>query len=186
MPVFEATQDTISEFPILLINTSGAAVTGVVKAQVDPYYRKAGGVVASLPGADFDWAELDATNMPGVYTFTINATGVGNNRLDTMGSFLLLLKERTAAPAYLAYPLWSYVVPLVYWETLRRLRAWGSVNYRVFPTAWNAVNGELEAATVKIYPTSADANADANTIETGTLTAVYDAGGKLTSYKLTV
>jgi hypothetical protein len=186
MPVFEVTQDTVSEFPILLVDSAGNAVTGVLKTQVTPYLKKAGGSFTLVPQADFDWNEEDATNCPGHYTLTMNATGIANNRLDTLGSLQLVLPERTTAPAYIQYPLFGYVVPMVYWEVLRRLRGWGNVNYRLFPTVWNSVHGEIEAATVKIYPTQADADADTNAIETGTLTAVFDVDGLITSYKLTV
>lgn len=186
MPVFEATLDTVSEFPVLLVASGGNAVTGVVKAEVVPYFKKAGGAVTALPQADFDWTEEDATNMPGVYTLTINSVGVGNGRLDTMGSFLIFIKERTAAPAYVAYPISAYVVPMSYWETIRRTRAWHAANFRLIPSTYDPVSGEIETGTIRIYKNKADADADANHIEEGTLTAAYDTSGRVTSYRITV
>jgi len=187
MAVFELTLDTISLLPVLLTDGAGGAVTAVLKAQIDPYFVKAGGAATQLPAADFDWAEIDAANMPGQYTLTINAVGVANSRLDTMGVFLLTIKEDAVGPpVFVAYPTISYVVPLVTWDLLRRLRAWSGVNYRIFPVTYDSVSGEIKTGSVKIYPDAASAAADVNVIETGTLTAAYDVNGRVTSYRITV
>jgi hypothetical protein len=186
MAVFEAYKDVQSEFPVLLVNSGGSAVTGVAKTQVTPYYKKAGGSFTLLPQADFDWTEEDAANVPGHYTLKINAAGIGNGVLNTLGIFQITIQADAGPPAFLAYPLVAYVVPLAYWDTLRRLRGWSSVNFRIFPISHDPVTGELTSADVKIYPTQTDTDNDTNSIEVGRLTAAYNATGEVTSYKLTV
>ncbi len=186
MAIFELTENTVSEIPVILTDGAGSAVTGVAKGQVDPYFRKEGGASTQLAAVNFDWTELDATNMPGQYILTINATGVGNGILDTQGSFHLTIKEDAVGPpVFVGYPAYCYVVPLSYWDTLRRIRAWHSWNYRMVATAWDSVSKEPTAGTLKIYPTAADADADTNAIEAATLTATFDAEGRVTLYKST-
>ena len=76
MPIFEIDYNTVSEIPVLLADGSGNGVSGVGKGQIDPYYKKKGGSFTQLSSTYFDWAEEDATNLPGQYTLTINSSGV--------------------------------------------------------------------------------------------------------------
>lgn len=181
MPTFELTQDAVSEIPVILTDTAGAPVPAVVKGSIDPYYKKSGGSFTQLPAADFDWDEEDATNAPGHYTLTINSTGVGNNRLDTLGDFILVIKE--VSGTFVQHPAYCYVTTLPSWDILRRIRSWRGVNYRFTPATWDSTTGEAKTGTMKIYPTSADCEADTNAIESGSLDVTYDAQGRVTLYK---
>lgn len=57
-------------------------------------------------------------------------------------------------------------------------------NFRLKDQAYNAA-GNLTSATIRIYPTAADCDADVNEIAEYTMTATYDASGNCTSYKVT-
>lgn len=47
------------------------------------------------------------------------------------------------------------------------------------------VNGNLTAATITIYPTAADVDAETNALASYTVSATYDVGGKVTDYQVT-
>lgn len=177
--------NTVCDIEVLLSDGAGNLVPAVPESAVLVWFCKKGGVSTQLTGAQFDWAEVDAVRMPGLYRLTINATGVTAGVLDTLDTWVAYIQPFVGTPAFREYPIHAEVVPLKDWDALRRLRAWGGHNYRVFPATWDAVSGEIATATLKVYPTASDANADTNVLESRSLVATYDSGGKVLTYKQT-
>jgi len=148
----EVVQDTISEIVIQLLDFFGAPKTGVVKGDVDPYYRKAGGASTQLPSADFDFSEIDSTNMPGLYLFTFNATAVANNVLDTLGQTTLVLNDGTGG-VFLSCQEIIIVAANYSWESLQRLLGLNLENSKVTPLTWNTA-GFMKTGTLALYSDS--------------------------------
>lgn len=69
-------------------------------------------------------------------------------------------------------------------QTLLKVLGLSHSNYRIFSTNYD-VNGNLLSTTVKIYPTSIDANNDTNEISIYNMVATYNVNNQLTSYKVT-
>lgn len=181
--MIELLKDTISAIPVMLTDGLGGLVTNVLKAQVDPYYKKSGGLYVQLPASHFDWFEEDSANTPGQYALTINATGVAGGVLDTEGAFLVTIKANVGPPAFVSHPSLTTVSPREYWDQLQRIIALVGFNFRIFPTAWDLVTNEPTAATMRIYKNAADAAANVNHITELTITAIFNGLGQLTSYQ---
>ncbi len=181
--MYELIQDTASAVELLMTDGAGGLVTGIA-SKPTVYYMKAGGSLAALNSTYFDWAEIDATNAPGLYRLTINATGVAANVLDTPGRFLLSIKA--SGGSYIQQYVSANVAAYYLWDYLLRIRGWQQLNHRVFPTAWDSASGNITVATMRIYPTSADAIANTNHIEEATIAATYNASGQITGYRVTV
>jgi hypothetical protein len=69
-------------------------ITGLLKTQITTYYSKDTGASTALAQSDFNWTELDSTNMPGLYAFEIINTSVTN----TLGELVLVWKGVKASP----------------------------------------------------------------------------------------
>jgi len=77
--------DTVS---MLLVDAAGAPLTGLVAADVALYYRKDAGSPVEKTLTSDNFAELDATNMPGVYEVAFTAL-----EFDTRGEFTFVITE---------------------------------------------------------------------------------------------
>lgn len=167
----ELLYNAVSTITVRLTDALGAPVTGVPKAQVDPWFCKAGATPAAtnLPAADFDWDEPSAANMPGIYRFTINATGVGNSRLDTLGAFTLRLTD-VGAGGFVDYYTELTVTGKYSWDFLERIHGLGQGNYNLTVLTTNAY-GFMLTGTITLCRD----NAMTDTIDTYDVVVTYDA-----------
>jgi hypothetical protein len=145
----EVRKNTVSELVVQLLDYSGAPKTGAVKGDVDPYYRKMGGASTQLPGTDFDWTEIDSTNMPGLYLFTFNATAVANNVLDTLGQTTIVLNDQTGG-VFSRHQEIIIVTADYSWLSLQRILGLNLENAKLKPTAVNSA-GFMTTGTLEIY-----------------------------------
>jgi len=67
-------------------------------------------------------------------------------------------------------------------DDIKRLLGLNQENYRIINPSYDT-NSNLLSATIKTYPTKADANADTNVIATYTMIASYDDNSNMTDYK---
>jgi hypothetical protein len=56
-------------------------------------------------------------------------------------------------------------------------------NYRIFNPTYDSHNN-MTSATIKIYPTAADVDANTNAIASYTVNASYDSHNRMSSYKV--
>ncbi len=146
----EIWQNTPSTFTVFLVNSSGAAVTGVAKATVTPWLAKPGvSAFAEVDSSEFDWTELDF----GLYRFTINATGVAANLLDTRGILTVVLTDNQVSPDFVNYPAELVVVSMPSWELLPRVLGLSQHNYKLTSLTTDG-SGHMETATLEIYSDS--------------------------------
>lgn len=176
---YELVQNTISIVPVLLVDASGDPVPGVVKADITPYYVKHAGTSALLDSDDFDWTEIDDTNMLGFYWFTFNAAAVADGVLDTLGAFLLQL-NRASGPAFVNYPALLSVVPMESWNALRHLMGLSKHNSKYTPTDYDA-HGFVTEATLELFPTT---DLDGTPFKTYSVLTFYNANGTLAGYNI--
>jgi len=66
---------------------------------------------------------------------------------------------------------------------LRRALGLGQENYRIFSPVYDA-NGNMTTATIKIYPSASDCEADTNVTATYTVTSTYDSNHRMSTYKV--
>jgi len=69
-------------------------VTTLVQTDMVIYYSKTGGAATLLQNSEYTWSEIDATNMPGLYYYTVTETDIS----DTLGELTLMLKGTLASP----------------------------------------------------------------------------------------
>jgi hypothetical protein len=66
---------------------------------------------------------------------------------------------------------------------LRRALGLGMENYRIFSPVYDT-NGNMTTATIKIYPSASDCDADTNVTATYTVTSTYDSNHRMATYKV--
>ena len=66
---------------------------------------------------------------------------------------------------------------------LRRALGLGQENYRIFSPVYDS-NGNMTTATIKIYPSASDCEADTNVTATYTVTSTYDSNHRMATYKV--
>jgi hypothetical protein len=67
---------------------------------------------------------------------------------------------------------------------IKRILGLVQENFRIVDHVYNSDN-TLASATIKIYPTDGDCDADTNAIATYNMTALYDSSSRLVNYKVT-
>ena len=100
-----------------------------------------------------------------------------------------------ATPAAIASAVWgestsSYTTPGIFGSTisgnttdLKLILGLVQHNFRMTNQVYDA-SGNMTSAEINIYPSSADATAETNSINTYYITAVYDGSNRLTDYKM--
>jgi len=81
-------QSTATNLPVYLRDSStGNPKTGVAAGDVSAFYVKQGQTTETSKTVVGNWTEIDATNMPGIYTLAFTA-----GELDTLGVFMYTVK----------------------------------------------------------------------------------------------
>lgn len=112
-----------------------------------------------------DKIQPDIIGMPGNYKADVSALALEDGgRLQTAQSNIALIKTETDKVVY--------VLGLV------------QENFRLKDQVYN-VGGNLTSATIRIYGSAADCDADLNAIAEYMMTATYDGSGNCTNYKVT-
>lgn len=95
--------NTKQPFELLLIDATGAGVTGIAAPTV--YVRKNGGALTlATETTDYTWAEVSSVNAPGHYTLTPVTTLF----TDTLGACMIRVSHASAEPEAFAYLIRTY------------------------------------------------------------------------------
>lgn len=90
-------QSSVAKVTIILA-AGGTGVTGLADTDVEAYLSKNGGAVAAFALSPANFTELDAANMPGLYTIDLSAT-----ETDTLGELIIVFKDPLAAGTFDQY-----------------------------------------------------------------------------------
>jgi len=99
--------------------------------------------------------------------------------------------DATADPSAVAQAVWAELTAgsgsSTFGELVKRIAGLCQENYRIFNQTYTTIGGlsYLTSATIKIYPSAVDTNADTNSIASYSVVSSYDAQGRLTNYKVT-
>lgn len=165
-------RDVANKFNILATLVA-APVTGLTDASFTMYVSKDGGTPAVESVTGFV-TELDATNMPGWYSFNMPST-----LFDTDGSLGIIITSASTDP-------YNVLGEIGFYDATLDVRALcGQVNFRIDTTTYDG-NGNLTAATIKGYNDAGNAIANTNPrIELTLSSAVYDTDGTMTEMVVT-
>jgi len=126
---------------------------------------------ATMTEVGTGWYKYDFTSIDETLEYLITCDG---------GTSLTTAERYTFAGTELK----SHLIPLK--EALARILGLTQENFRIVSSTYVTINEQecLTSATIKIYPSASDVDADTNSIATYSLTATYNTEAVVTDYKM--
>lgn len=177
----------------LEVVAAGDGLTGLIPAVAimrvsDGLWLQAGGASWGAGVATNNLLPVDAANLPGVYAYSIPSGSLAYSagkegywlKITESDNYIYETVDVHVEQSEWDEPPSSHVAALTMGRELQLIRGLVQGNHRLKNPTYDA-EGRMLTAQLVIYPTSADALADTNAIDTFNTTCTYNGFGDLTS-----
>lgn len=154
----------------------------------DGQWLQAGGMTWGASAVSLSMSELDAVNLPGIYSYTVNTAAL--TYTDGFAGYIFHIVEpvnyaRETVRVHVAMSEWdedptAHVTTGTMGKVLQTVQGLVQGNHRLKNPTYDS-EGRMLTAELSIYPTSADALNDTNALDTFNVTCTYNGFGDMTS-----
>jgi len=178
---------------LLEVVSAGEGQTGLtptvsVVRLSDGLWLQVGGLTWGGSPASLAMSEPDSANLPGVYSYTVNAAALSYS--DGFAGYLFHIVEpvnyvRESVRVHVAMSEWdesptSHATAGTMGRVLQTVQGLVQGNHRLKNPTYDS-EGRMLTAELAVYPTSTDALNDTNALDTFNLTCTYNGFGDMTS-----
>lgn len=167
---------------------TGLAPTVSIARFSDGQWLQVGGTTWGPAPASLTMVELDSSNLPGVYSYAVNTSAL--TYANGSAGYICHIVEpdnyvRETVRIHVAMSEWdedpaAHATAGTMGRTLQVIQGLVQGNHRLKNPTYDA-EGRMLTAQLVLYPTSADALADTNALDTFNVTCTYNGFGDMTS-----